>query len=123
MNPVNLFRTGCARPPTSVAWSVWSLMLMKVCSSLSRPSLVGESKVPWFSRTLSFAEPCGPHKLSTFVSRSLKSFSATSARLGASLERMLGRKRMHGAMYKQSSTYVTLSHREKASFSSPLYLR
>lgn len=105
INPIlTLVMTPCTRSPTSVAWSVWSLMLMNVCSSLSRPSLAEKCNVPWFCRTLGLAEPCGPHKPSSFVSLPLESSRAASGRLRAPLERMLGRKRMHGSIYKQCST-------------------
>lgn len=75
--------------PTSVAWSVWSLMLMKVCSSLSSPSLSGGSNMLRFCRTLGLGDPRCPHKLSLFVSLSLESFRTSSGCLGAPLERML----------------------------------
>lgn len=81
---------------TSVAWSAWSLMLMKACNSLSDPRLMGESQglfvaphgstvLPWLGWLFHGHLPggCGPKRLSFSVSLSLDSLDNSSGSLEA----------------------------------------
>lgn len=86
---------------TSVASSVWSLMLINACSSLSNPRLTGDSQgllmvAAWLDLLL---EHCGPKRLSPSVSLSLESLDNTSGCLEAGELRMLEMRRKNRREY------------------------
>lgn len=108
---------------TSVALSVLSLMLIKVCSSLSSPCLMGALHDLFIvARALGSAElcwlgllpevpvkECGPKRLSPSVSPSLESLDDTSGCLGAAAEPTLdGRKRIR--KYGRCGIYIIYSN-------------
>lgn len=89
-------------PLTSVALSVWSLMLIKACNSLSDPLLMGASQglpvlahrstvllwLGWLFRGL-LLEECGPKRLSSSMSLSLDSLDNCTGCLEAVVVRIL----------------------------------